>query len=271
MNNGLHTQDYYGHYHGARWLMTNYSDHYQWNFFRKYFHVCETWYIIGTPWLIHWLYSCVLETVDLVLFNILLPGADHILAQPLKRCSATRIKPNETFELAKKRQRHTLVLGCENTPLFWGVETHPCFGVWKHTLVLGCENIPLFWGVETYPCYGVCERKNFSTLSPSYKKSPKNHEKSPCPTVLQLRWVISTWRDEMVTLFVFSACYKIHWNWFCGIKQTKMQRLWKGAFFREGCFDAKEDVSNTANKRSSRQVLQFRCSLWYSNKFYTQR
>ena len=33
-----------------------------------------------------------------------LPGADHILAQPLKRCSASRIKPNETFILAKKRQ-----------------------------------------------------------------------------------------------------------------------------------------------------------------------
>ena len=41
-----------------------------------------------------------------------LPGAEHILAQPLKRCSASRIKPNETFKLAKNRQ---------NIPLFWGV------------------------------------------------------------------------------------------------------------------------------------------------------
>ena len=41
--------------------------------------------------------------------NIL--GADHILAQPLKRRSASRIKPNETFELAKKRQ---------NILCFWG-------------------------------------------------------------------------------------------------------------------------------------------------------
>ena len=29
---------------------------------------------------------------------------DHILAQPLRRCSASLIKPSETFELAKKRQ-----------------------------------------------------------------------------------------------------------------------------------------------------------------------
>ena len=27
-----------------------------------------------------------------------IPGADHILAQPLKRCSASRIKPNETVK-----------------------------------------------------------------------------------------------------------------------------------------------------------------------------
>ena len=32
------------------------------------------------------------------------PDANHILARPLKRCSASHIKPNETFELAKKRQ-----------------------------------------------------------------------------------------------------------------------------------------------------------------------
>ena len=33
-----------------------------------------------------------------------IPGAHHILVQPLKRYSASRIKPNGTFELAKKRQ-----------------------------------------------------------------------------------------------------------------------------------------------------------------------
>ena len=43
------------------------------------------------------------------------PRADHRLAQPLKRCSASRIKPNETFELAKKRQNILCfgVCGCE--------------------------------------------------------------------------------------------------------------------------------------------------------------
>ena len=69
----------------------------------------------------------------------------------------------------------------------------------KHTLVLGCVR-----------------EKNFFKLSPSYAQSPTNLEKSPCPIVLQLRWVISTWWDENMTLFVFSACYEIHWNWFCG-------------------------------------------------------
>ena len=40
------------------------------------------------------------------------PGADHTLAQPSKRYSASRIKPNETFELATKRQK-ILCFGCE--------------------------------------------------------------------------------------------------------------------------------------------------------------
>ena len=80
-------------------------------------------------------------------------------------------------------------------------------------------------------CFGVCGRKNFFALSPSYKQSPKNREKSPCPTVLQLRWVISTWRDENMTLFVFLACYEVHWNSFCGRKQTQLQRSEKEHFF----------------------------------------
>ena len=73
-------------------------------------------------------------------------------------------------------------------------------------------------------------RKNFFTLSPSYAQSPKNREKSLCPTVLQLRWVISTWWDENMTLFVFSACYEIHWNWFCGRKQTKNAKIRRDGF-----------------------------------------
>ena len=43
--------------------------------------------------------------------SVRVPGADHILAQPLKRCNASRIKPNETFELAKKRQNILCVGG----------------------------------------------------------------------------------------------------------------------------------------------------------------
>ena len=164
-----------------------------------------------------------------------LPGAEHILAQPLKRCTASRVKPNETFQLAKKRQTYS-VLGC--------------VGVW----VCGCV--------------GVRKKEFFYVVAKLQAKSQKP-SKSLCPTVLELRWVISTWWDENMTLFVFSACYEIRWNWFCGRKQTKHAKIRKRAFFGEGCFDRKEYISNTANKRCSRQMLQLRCSSWYSIKFYT--
>ena len=70
--------------------------------------------------------------------------------------------------------------------------------------------------------------------------SPKIREKSPCPTVLQLEWVISTRWDENMTLFVFSACYEIHWNSFCGRKQTKNAKIRKGEFlFAKGALIGK--------------------------------
>ena len=122
------------------------------------------------------------------------------------------------------------------------------------------------WNVRTCKkrqnmlCFGVCRRKNFFTLSPSYAQSPKNREKSLCSKVLELRWIISTWWDENMTLFVFSASYETHWNWFCGRKQTKNAKIRRGALLREGCFDRKEYLSNTANKRCSRQMLQLQCS-----------
>ena len=94
--------------------------------------------------------------------------------------------------------------------------------------VLGCVGV---W---------VCERKDFFALSPSYKESPKNREKSLCPTVLQLRWVISTWWDENVTLFVFSACHEVHWNWFLWKKaDKKMQRSEKEHFLAKGTLTGK--------------------------------
>ena len=54
--------------------------------------------------------------------------------------------------------------------------------------------------------------------------------------------------------------------WKKGDKKCKDQ---KRSIFREECFDRKECISNTANKRCSQQVLQLRCSWWYSIKFYT--
>ena len=54
-------------------------------------------------------------------------------------------------------------------------------------------------------------------------------------------------------------------------RRQKIQRSEKEHFFHEGCFDRKEYISNTANKRCSRQVLELRCSWWYSIQFYTWR
>ena len=150
-----------------------------------------------------------------------------------------------TVRTCEKETKHTL---------FWGIKMYP---------VLRYEKIFCFW------VFRVCRRKNFFTLSPSYQQSPKNREKSLCPTVLQLGWVISTWWDENMTLFVFSACYEIKWNWFCGREQAKHAKIRRGECFSRGCLDRKEYTSNTANKRCSRQVLQLQCSSWYSIKFYT--
>ena len=62
------------------------------------------------------------------------------------------------------------------------------------------------------------------------------------------------------------------------LRDTLELILWKKAdkpckdqkrsiFIGEECFDRKEYVANTANKHCSRQVLQFRCSWWYSIRF----
>ena len=74
--------------------------------------------------------------------------------------TASRINPNETFEVAKKETKYTLL--------------------------------------ETV----VGERKNFLTLPLKYAQSPRNCQKSLCPTVLQLRWVYMVrWKYESVCIF----------------------------------------------------------------------
>ena len=102
--------------------------------------------------------------------------------------------------------------------------------------VLGCV------GVWVCGCVGVwvCGRKNFFSLSPSYKQSTKNREKSPCLKVLELGWVISTWWDENMILFVFSAFYEIYWDWFCGRKQMKNAKVKRGSIcFAKGALIGK--------------------------------
>ena len=88
--------------------------------------------------------------------------------------------------------------------------------------------------------FGACWRKNFFTLSPSY------NAKSPKPSTISFFLQFCSWdgsfRHGEMKIWVclyFTACYEIHWNWFCGRKQTKNAKIRKGAFFREGCFDRK--------------------------------
>ena len=121
---------------------------------------------------------------------------------------------------------------------------------------------------KTCSCFGMCGRKNFFTLSPSYAQSHKNREKSLCPTVLQLRGVISTrWGKNITPGFQYTT--KFIETDFVEESRQKMQRSEEDHVFGEEGFDRKEYVSNTANKRCSRQMLQLRCSSSYSIKFYT--
>ena len=118
-------------------------------------------------------------------------------------------------------------------------------------------------------CFGVCGRKTFFTLSPSYKQSPKTVKHL---FVLQFwSWDGSFGHGEMK---IWLCLYFQHVTRYIGTdfveeSRQKMQRSEEEHVFREGCFGRKEYISNTANKRCSRQVLQLRCSSWYSSKFYT--
>ena len=117
-------------------------------------------------------------------------------------------------------------------------------------------------------CFGMCGRENFFTLLPSCAQSPKTVKNL---FVLQFwSWNGSFRHGEMkIWLCLY---FSMSWGilelilWKKADKKCKDQ---KGAFFCEGCFDRKECVSNTANKRCSRQVLQLWCSWWYSIKIYT--
>ena len=132
-----------------------------------------------------------------------LPSADHILAQPLKRCCASRIKLNKTFEFEKKETKHTLFT--KNTPFL---------GVW------------------------VCRRKNFFTLSSNYAQSPK---KSRNLFVLQFcSWSGSFWHDEMR---IWLCLYFQHVTRYIGTdfveEADKKCKDQKRSLFRKGWFDRK--------------------------------
>ena len=92
------------------------------------------------------------------------------------------------------------------------------------------------WHVRTcekkteHTLYRGVREKGFLHVVAKLQAKSQKREKSPCLTVLQFRWVISTWWDENMTLFVLS-CYEIHWNWFCGRKQIKNAKIRRGAFF----------------------------------------
>ena len=134
----------------------------------------------------------------------------------------------------------------------WNVRT--CKKETKHTL---------FWGVRVY------ERKDCFILSPSYAQSPKTVKNL---FVLQFcSWDGSFRHGEMK---IWLCLYFQHVTRYIGTdfveeSRQKMQKLEKDHFSREECFGRKEYLSNTANKRCSRQVLQLQCSSWYSIKFYT--
>ena len=140
------------------------------------------------------------------------PGADHILAQSLKRCSISRIKPDETFELAKKRRK----VAC------FGVWKVACFGVWKRAL---------FWGVKTcfvLGCAGETICLRFRQVTQKVRKTVKNL------LVLQFcSWNGSFRRNEIK---IWLCLYFQHVARYIGTdfveeSRQKNAKIRKGAFF----------------------------------------
>ena len=93
----------------------------------------------------------------------------------------------------------------------------------KHTLVLGCKNTLLFWGVR--------ERRFLHVVAELQTKSQKPGKNF---FVLQFcSWNGSFRHGEMKIwlCLYFQHVTGIHWDWFCGRKQTKNAKIRKGAFF----------------------------------------
>ena len=133
----------------------------------------------------------------------------------------------------------------------WNVRT--CKKETKHTL---------FWGVR-----GVREEEFPYVVAKSSAKSQKPWN----PFVLQFcSWNGSFRHGEMK---IWLCLYFQHVMKYIGTDFVEKSRQkckdQKRNIFREGCSDRKEGISITANKRCSRQMLQLRCSLWFSIKFYT--
>ena len=169
----------------------------------------------------------VIFTCSITVWSLLcIRGADHILAQPFKQCSASRIKPNETFEVPKKRQKILCFRG----------------------------------GGEKEFLYVVAKLRT---------KSQK-----PRKISWSYSFAVEMGHFDMVRWKIWLCLYFQHVTRYIGTdfveeSRQKMQRSEEEHFFRKGCFDRKECISNTANKRWSRQVLQLRYSSSYSIKFYT--
>ena len=142
-----------------------------------------------------------------------------------------------------------------------------------------CLTYQTEWNVRTckketkHTFFGVCGcggRKNFYTLSPNYAQSPKK------PWKISLSYSFCSWHGSFRhgEMKIWLCWYIQHVTRYIGTdfveeSRQKMQRSEEEHFFLEGCFDREEYISNTANKRCSRQVLQLRCSSSYSIKFHT--
>ena len=158
--------------------------------------------------------------------------------------------------------------------IFWhnrwsGAVPHVSNRMKRSNLQKGNKTLLLFWGVKTYSVLGCAGERISLRCRQVTSKVPKIVKNL---FVLQFcSWDGSFRRGEMK---IWLCLYFQHVMRYIGTdfveeSRREMQRSEKEHIFGEGCFDRKEYISNTANKPCSRQVLQLRCSSWYSIKFYT--